>query len=239
MKFISFSFDDGFERSATVGAPILERFGFNGTFYVVTGWVAPQRARIRDDFNRGASHGDWAFWRGHAARGHEVGSHGFSHVNAGASSARFLPWVMAEQVLRSAEDLARHVPATDYTLSMPWNAGSKVSRALARTRFSACRLGSTDLDYNTIHALDLYGLKSWAVEPKHGWSDVRAAVEQMPDDGWLIFQFHSFDDEGWAPISSGFLEALCEVVADVGVEVAPVRDVVRRLCGGEPIEQAA
>jgi peptidoglycan/xylan/chitin deacetylase (PgdA/CDA1 family) len=228
MKFISFSFDDGFRQSGSVGTRILDRFGFKGTFYVVTGWVEPAQTAITDRFNKGASHGDWQFWRDVSQAGHEVGSHGFSHINAGDKRARFLPWIMTEQVRRSADDLTRHVPAQSYTISMPWNATSRISRYLVRQRYAACRLGSSALRYNELGGFDAFGLESWAVGAEHSWEVLSGAVKRLPENCWLIFQFHSFGHEGWAPISAAAFEDLCALVADDDIEVATVRDVVRR-----------
>ena len=43
------------------------------------------------------------------------------------------------------------------------------------------------------------------------------------DSGWLIFNTHGLDDEGWGPIRSSYLERLLERLLALGtVEMLPV-----------------
>ena len=210
---VSITFDDGFRGAAETAMPILERHGLPATFYLVTGWVEPARVPISDPFNMRRSHGAWSFWREVTSRGHEVGSHGFSHVNAAGRKARLLPWIVPQEIAKSAADLKRHLPASSFTMSMPWNAASRISEACARRHFSACRLGGSALEYNMVDALRPFALRSWAPGPQHGWEDYVRAIEGLPEGGWLILQFHSFGCEGWEPISPRLFGKLCRFLA--------------------------
>ncbi len=227
-RVVSITFDDGLARGAAASAEILERYGMPGVFYVVTGWVEPMRAPIRDDANMGRSHGDWNFWRRIATAGHEVGSHTFSHFKAGGLKAALTPWRVAREIARSQQDLQREIPAQSHTISMPWNAASPLSDRLVRRAYSACRVGGGDVQYNRLSQLRPYALRSWAPGPRHDWGDYVAAIEAMPQDGWLILGFHSLEDEGWEPISANRLDQLCTWLRDNNIEVATVRDVVAR-----------
>ena len=222
-RLVSITFDDGFRGAAETAMPILDRHGLAATFYVVTGWVEPMRAPVSDPFNAHRSHGDWAFWQEVVTHGHEVGSHGFSHVNATGRKARLLPWMVPQEIARSAADLRRHLPASGFTMSMPWNMTTRASETHVRRLFSACRLGGSQVEYNLIDDLHPFALRSWAPGPQHGWDAYARAIDDLPDGGWLIFQFHSFDDEGWEPISPRLFDQLCRLLADCSVKVATVQ----------------
>lgn len=200
------------------------RFGFHATFYVVTGWVRPHRVRVSERFNAGRDHGTWPFWREIAGLGHEVGSHGFSHLNASGTLARLFPWLVEKDIGRSAQDLKEQIPGPTPTMSMPWNAATSRSAQVVRRHFSGCRLGSSRISYNRLSNLSRFELESWAPRPDDPWDQYVDAVEQLPAGGWLIFQFHSFEEEGWDPIEPELLERLCELISSRGVRVRTVRD---------------
>jgi peptidoglycan/xylan/chitin deacetylase (PgdA/CDA1 family) len=225
---ISITFDDGFKRSADIAAPILKRFGFLATFYIVTGWVEPARAAIREVFNVDRPHGSWDFWRKISNVGHEVGSHSFSHLNARGKLATLFPWLVARQISKSFDDLEREITQVGYTMAMPWNAASRVSDFFVRRWFAGCRLGSSDVQYNDLSNLSRYALKSWAPSNSHTWADYVAAIDGLPDGGWLILQYHSFGDEGYDPVSPELFDQLCQFIASRGIPVQTVREVLSR-----------
>jgi peptidoglycan/xylan/chitin deacetylase (PgdA/CDA1 family) len=233
-RFLSITFDDGFRYAAEVACEALHPLGIPATFYVVTGWVEPARASITEPYNEGRSHGDWNLWRQVRDAGHEVGSHTFSHVNAGGKKSIVLPWLVRNQVERSYQDLVREVPQARYTISMPWNAATTTSERHVRRYFAGCRLGSK-LAYNRLGSLESFRLLSWAPSPATNDAEFRQAIARIPDNGWLILQFHSFDDEGWDPISRKRFKWLCETIAATeGVSVRTVGDVVSRFATFSP-----
>jgi peptidoglycan/xylan/chitin deacetylase (PgdA/CDA1 family) len=80
------TFDDGY-RSTLRAVPVLERFGFPGTVFVVSGWVGsaePMRWHGVDEWAEGAYRHElvsltWDELAGLRARGWEVGSHTVTH----------------------------------------------------------------------------------------------------------------------------------------------------------------
>lgn len=62
------TFDDGHRSNYTHSWPLLERFGFQGTFFIVAGWLGrPERAGVAE-------------LREMRAAGMEIGSHGMTHA---------------------------------------------------------------------------------------------------------------------------------------------------------------
>jgi peptidoglycan/xylan/chitin deacetylase (PgdA/CDA1 family) len=226
-RHLSITFDDGLLHGCEVACEILAKYGLPATFYVVTGWVEPMRAALRETWNAGRSHGDWRHWRGVRDAGHEVGSHTFSHVNAWGKKAMLMPWLIGQEIGRSRADLVREVPQDRYTISMPWNAATGRSERHVARHFSACRLGTSAVAYNDLRNLNRLRLKSWAPTAVTPITDYQRAFAGIPGNGWLVLQFHSFDDEGWAPLARDTFEQICQIaVAEPLLEVATVASVI-------------
>lgn len=226
-RLLSITFDDGVLHGSKVACDILAKHDLAATFYVVTGWVEPGRAAIRERCNASRAHGDWSHWRRVAAAGHEVGSHTFSHINIRGKKAALFPWLVERELRSSLQDLKREVPQAVYTISMPWNAASCRSERLVPRFYSACRLGGSSVAYNYLAVLNQFSLNSWAPSSSTPLSQFKRAVDAIPEGGWLMLQFHSFDDEGYEPVSRATFQAVCDFVAsETDVVVAPVSRVV-------------
>jgi len=77
---VAVTFDDGFRDNLTHALPVLERFGFAATFFVVTGYVGSLETLAR--YRRCcAADGmlDWEQVRALRAHGSDVGGHGRTH----------------------------------------------------------------------------------------------------------------------------------------------------------------
>lgn len=77
---ISYTFDDGLSDHAAIAAPLLDRHGFRGTFFVCPGLIHEQSSD-RPKRADGIGAVDWQTLRQLAGRGHEIGSHSWSHRN--------------------------------------------------------------------------------------------------------------------------------------------------------------
>jgi peptidoglycan/xylan/chitin deacetylase (PgdA/CDA1 family) len=77
---IALTFDDGFQDNFTHALPVLERFGFPATFFVVTAAVGSDGTLERyRDCCEGDRILDWDQVRALQARGHSIGGHGRTH----------------------------------------------------------------------------------------------------------------------------------------------------------------
>jgi peptidoglycan/xylan/chitin deacetylase (PgdA/CDA1 family) len=74
------TFDDGYKDNIVEAAPVLEEFGFRGTFFVTTEYINGVKTSPKRPWQRWEclSEGDI---RELARRGHEIGSHGARHVD--------------------------------------------------------------------------------------------------------------------------------------------------------------
>ena len=78
---VSFTFDDNSRNQYELAVPMLERFGFRGTFFVIVG-ITPdtdeEAAKKKAGDHGGIS---WRQLKELAARGHEIANHSWSHAN--------------------------------------------------------------------------------------------------------------------------------------------------------------
>ncbi len=232
-RYVSITFDDGLIEGARKAVQLLDKFGVPGVFYVVTGWVRPrQMPWIRESFNRGRDHGDWNEWRAIQAKGHEIGSHTVTHVNAGGRLARWCPPLLHWELIHSRSEIERHMGKSPSSISMPWNASAGKLEPLVRDLYPACRLGGNQPTPNDLSTLDWHRLHSWAPDSDVSAKEILRQVLATPPGQWFILQFHSFDDEGYMPIDRHkFREILRGIVnADnlVQVTVAEMVEHCRR-----------
>lgn len=83
-KPIVLTFDDGYENNYTTALPIMEKYGMRGTVFIISGYVTfPEYLT-------------WEQIRAMQARGTEIGSHTFSHVNLGTLSPEEQEYQLAE-----------------------------------------------------------------------------------------------------------------------------------------------
>jgi len=98
------TFDDGHISQLTNAVPILEHFSERATFFVTAGWTSKRSGYM-----------NWHHLRELRARGHEVQSHGWSHVLLTQCS---LPALKRELVL-SKNELEDRLGARVDAISMP------------------------------------------------------------------------------------------------------------------------
>jgi peptidoglycan/xylan/chitin deacetylase (PgdA/CDA1 family) len=70
----TFTFDDGFLSQFNYAAPILDSYGFKGTFFIISG-------SMTDDLPGIWRYGTWNQFRSMSLDGHEIGSHTVKHLD--------------------------------------------------------------------------------------------------------------------------------------------------------------
>lgn len=82
---IALTYDDGFEECYTVIAPVLEKYGLKGTFFINANFIDSNEiyrkqfnARVNNNHKRPMS---WEQVKDLHKRGHIIGSHGLDHLN--------------------------------------------------------------------------------------------------------------------------------------------------------------
>ena len=82
---LSYTFDDGMVEHPRVAAPLLAKYGFRGTFFIIPGLTEEHEAAVTvpSQYNAGTrlsrQIAGWEDWREVAKMGHEIGNHSWSH----------------------------------------------------------------------------------------------------------------------------------------------------------------
>ena len=104
-KPIIITFDDGYIDNYTAAFPLLKRYGFTATFYIITDFI-----------DRGFSrYMTWEQIEEMAAAGMEIGSHSRDHPDLGGKPYNHLVW----QILGSKQTLEAHIDGTVRAFSYP------------------------------------------------------------------------------------------------------------------------
>ncbi|MDM8007132.1 MAG: polysaccharide deacetylase family protein [Phycisphaerae bacterium] len=229
---VSLRFDDGLDSHIQRAAPLLERHGLRGTFYVCPAgsddqWLA--RA---------------AEWKPVLEAGHEIGNHTLSHPIPAALAERPGPNCYENLTLEqyAADVLAAHhrlenaFGRREWTFAYPcyqtWVGRGRQCRSvvpfIAEHFLAAAAGGEISKPFNDPRYCDPHLLLSLRAD-NLPIEDLIRRVEQAVSMGrWAILIFHGVE-EGHLPVSIAVLEELVAYVAAKRerIWVAPVIEVAR------------
>jgi peptidoglycan/xylan/chitin deacetylase (PgdA/CDA1 family) len=204
VHIVTLSFDDGFRKSTVKTAGVFEKFNLPACFNFIAGADTA-------DFNPveylDGDLGDFGLWRELAARGHEVMPHGWVHEN--------LKKMVVEEakttVLKCLDRFEKELPdfrRETAVFNFPYNASSSELEAWLPTVVRAYRTIGDPI--NPLPSADTVRLTCTSFGPENAEDDVDRCVAELlkRPSGWLIYNTHGLDGEGWGPISSGYLERL-------------------------------
>lgn len=212
----SITFDDVPESAARVGAPVLERKGVRGTFYVSAG-----QCGTTDQHWRVASGGEV---RALADAGHEIGCHTASHVNVQSLNRAEL----ARECARNAALLAGIAGAARLdNFAYPFGDLGIIQKRWLERRFGACRsiyervnVGRVDL--GNVGAIGLFDrtLNRAAVQ--------RLVAQAAADRAWLVFYTHDVSSTPtFMGTSPALLDDTLKILEDYGVPCLTMAQALR------------
>ncbi len=201
---VSFTFDDGLASAVEQAAPVLAKYGYSGTSYVVTDCIGMVTVPNECAANTEAPHMTW----GQLAQlkntfGWEIASHSKSHPLAtdGLLSAQQLAGELgdSQQALQSngytADDFA--TPYGDYDN----NTLAQIAKTYASHRAFA------DTGYNAFPYND-YLLEVQQVQGNVSVEEVKSYIDRAAEDNeWLILVFHDIKadtDPGYNAAESAY-----------------------------------
>jgi len=213
-SMITFTFDDGYQSTYDKAFPILEKYSYPATAFIITSAVGESGymtiEQILDLANKG--------W--------EIGSHTVSHVDLTELSDDQLSY----ELLESKKYLERFGLKVENFSSPYGEYNKRVIKAVAQYYFShrTSRLvGLNDLPLNNPE--DRYYLKSVSVEAKTTVEEVKQWITRAKEEGkWLILLFHHIDKSGDYNWSSENLEEVVRFAYEEtfkGVLMTDVTDV--------------
>jgi peptidoglycan/xylan/chitin deacetylase (PgdA/CDA1 family) len=215
---VTLSFDDGFERSSLRTAEILERHGLVAELNVVaTGHLGQPEEAWHNKWRKG----DFALWNELKARGHHVMPHGYRHANKAE-----LPLHEAQRLIeRCLEVFAAELDgfeASRASFAFPYNRSSSALEAWLGGRVRAFRTGGEPVMPLPRLGQQRVTCVSFGPEPcdEHLAGMVESFLAGPP--GWLCYNLHGLDDEGWGPVGSDTLDRLLDRLLARDVEVLSI-----------------
>jgi peptidoglycan/xylan/chitin deacetylase (PgdA/CDA1 family) len=221
MHIVTLSFDDGFKKSSLRIAEIYEKFGLAAFLNVIaTGhlktFVPP------DEYHVGYPKGDFGLWNELAARGHEIMPHGFRHANK-----QKLPFEQSTDLITRCLDIfskeLKGFNQSEAIFNYPYNASTPELESWLPTVVKAFRTGGEGI--NPLPYQGQVKLTCTAYGPENCEHHLDQQIELLlsKPSGWLIYNTHGLNEEGWGPIRSDYLEALLErLLMTPSIRILPV-----------------
>ena len=213
---VSFTFDDVPSSAARRGAPILERHGIRGTFY-----VAGAICGLPDRYWTLASADDI---RDLHASGHEIACHTANHVNVQSLSE---PALLRQ--CDSNDDLIAGMTGAPVSrhFAYPYGDLGLMQKRVLERRFLTCRSIYERLNVGRIDlgCLGAIGLFDRVFDERSAMALLDIAARQ---GGWLIFYTHDVDDDPtFMGTSPKLLDWVARQVAAMGITCSTIAEATR------------
>ena len=218
MHLVTLSFDDGFERSSIRTAEIFERHGLVAELNVL---AAGHRIESADEWHRRWPKGDFGVWNDLKARGHHVMPHGYRHANKAE-----LPLEEAKRLIERCLDVfsaeLHGFEASEASFAFPYNSSTPELEDWLGGRVRAFRTGGGSL--MPLPRPGQQRVTCGSFGPDRADDHLTETVESFlaGPPGWLCYNLHGLDDEGWGPVGSDTLSRLLERLVERGVRVLPI-----------------
>jgi peptidoglycan/xylan/chitin deacetylase (PgdA/CDA1 family) len=215
---VTLSFDDGFERSSIRTAEIFESFGLAAELNIV---AAGHLGEPNEKWHRRWRKGDFGLWSELTARGHHVMPHGYRHANKAE-----LLLDEAKRLIEACLDVfsaeLEAFEPSKASFAFPYNRSTPELEAWLGTRVRAFRTGG-----DPVMPFPQPGQQKVTCAgfgPARADDHLRQTVESFlaGPSGWLCYNLHGLDDEGWGPIASDTLARLLERLVTAHVRVLPI-----------------
>lgn len=228
MHYLTLSWDDGFLRSSLKTAEIFEKYGLRAEFNVIATAHLPDNAlpaKMQPGQCWGGVYGDFDLWNELQTRGHVIQPHGYKHANKST-----IPFDEARGlILKCLEVFSRQLvgfePAQTI-FAFPYNASTLELGAWLPSVVRAFRTGSGSA-INDFPSSRTVKLTTSGWEEAEPWLDrcLNDLLEQP--DGWLIYNTHGLDGEGWGPLRSEYLvRVLDKLLSRPDIQILPAQEVL-------------
>jgi hypothetical protein len=203
--FVTLSFDDGFKKSSIRTAEIFEKFKLPACINVIATAHLPD-FQLPNEYHRWPV-GDFGLWNELKARGHEVMPHGYKHANKAE-----LPLEESVDLIRRCLDFfaksLKRFEAKNAVFNFPFNASTPAVERWLAGQVMAFRTGGPAI--NKLPHQGQSKLTCTSFGPENINEHLTGEIEKLlaQPSGWLIYNTHGLDNEGWGPLDSNVLERL-------------------------------
>lgn len=183
---LSISFDDGWETTYTVAAPLLMKDGIHSTQYVVSGVIGDPDYLSLSQI------------KALQANGQEIGCHTVTHANLTKLSAKDLNY----QLAGCKQYFAKHGIGTVKDFAAPYGATNPTVIAAISHEFRSERStygelsdGVDDSDINLPSNFDPHNIVGITVHQGTTVQQLKEAIDYTKaHNGWLVLTYHQADD---------------------------------------------
>ena len=217
---VSLSFDDGFEKSSIKTAEIFERYGLSACINVIAS-AHEQSFELPSEYHAWPV-GDFDLWNELQSRGHEIMPHSLKH-----SHLAELPLEEAKTLVKKCLDVfdakLESFNRSEAIFNFPYNQSSPELEEWITHEVMAFRTGGPEI--NDLPHPGMTRLTCTSFGPENIDKHLEGRIQHLLSlpEGWLIYNTHGLDDEGWGPVSSSYLdELLSRLVQMDHVTVVPV-----------------
>lgn len=217
---VSLSFDDGIKASSIRTAEIYEKYGLSACINVIaTGHT--ERFEAPNEYHA-FENGDFVLWNELQARGHEIMMHGYRHANLSQLPLEEAQKLIALCIEFFSVSLA-NFKTQNAVFNFPYNDSTPELEEWLAPHVRAFRTRG-----NPINPLPHAGQKRLtciSFGPGNAEADIEAKIEELlqQESGWLIYNTHGLDNEGWGPVRAEWLDQLLgRLTAIESVEIVPV-----------------
>jgi peptidoglycan/xylan/chitin deacetylase (PgdA/CDA1 family) len=201
---ITLSFDDGFKRSSIRTAEIFEKHKLAACINVV---ASAHMKDFRPPDYPDVPRSDFGLWNELKAKGHEIMPHGYKHANKPS-----LPFAEAKDLIQRCLDIfAKELKGFDAKLAVfnfPYNASTPELEKWLPSVVKAFRTGGDAINPWPKNGQAKLTCRSSGPANCEAVLDREIGQFLAKDSGWLIFNLHGLDEEGWGPIRATYLDAL-------------------------------
>lgn len=223
---VTLSFDDGFKKSSIATAEIYEKHGLSACINVV---ASAHMKSFRPPDYHNVPRGDFGLWNELQARGHEIMPHSYKHANL-----RQAPFEEAKDLILRCLDVfskeLKNFNPKQAVYNFAYNASTPEFETWLPTQVRAFRTGGGAI--NPLPHKDQVKLTCTSFGPGNCEHAIDREIDRMlaRESGWLIFNTHGLDGEGWGPIRASYLERLLErLLALPTVDVLPAGEALKKV----------
>jgi peptidoglycan/xylan/chitin deacetylase (PgdA/CDA1 family) len=204
---VTLSFDDGFEKSSVETARIYRKYGLSASLNVIA--TAHRKDFVFPNEYHRWPVGDFGLWNRLKAEGHEIMPHGLKHEDLAKCAFDEAKASITGCLDVFSEELNGFDPKKA-VFNFPYNSSSPEVEAWLQTRVRAFRTGGSAV--NPPPARGQARLTCVSSGPGNIDRELDSLITKFLEGppGWLIFNTHGLDGEGWGPVGSSFLDELLD-----------------------------
>jgi len=131
---ICYGFDDGLKNQADVALPLLDQYGFKGTFFIIPGIIpidGKQGLSTKESINGNIS---WVKLKEMSAQGHEIANHSWSHKNM----KTLTDFDLQQEIDKADQLILKQIGVFPITFAYPYNSfDDRVHKAVLKNHIAA------------------------------------------------------------------------------------------------------